>query len=410
MSYPIEKVRAQFPSLERQYHGKKIAYFDGPGGSQVAQSVLEASRSYMRNGVANLHGPYPTSQETEKIAAQARKAVSDLIGTHPEEIAFGANMTTLTFSVARALARQWRGEGEIVVTELDHRANVDPWLSAAEDFGLKIKWIEVDPERLTLKTDQLDEIITEKTKLVAVGLASNAVGAINDVREIVRHAKKAGAFVAVDAVHAVPHFAVDMNELGVDLLFCSAYKFFGPHVGIAAIRKEIFEPLRPYKLQPAPKDMPDKLETGTQNFEGLAGVIAAVDVIAGLGEGETRRERIVSGYANIEGYENRLAVKLREGLRKIDRVHLYDPSSRAKTPTVSFRIEGEEPEAVCRYLVEEHGIFIASGDFYASTLAEKLAIAARGGWIRAGLAPYNTEEEIDRLIQGVARLAEKTRS
>ncbi|HEU5140742.1 MAG TPA: cysteine desulfurase-like protein [Bacillales bacterium] len=406
MAYPIEKVREQFPSLQRVHNGRKVAYFDGPGGSQVAQSALEAGRDFMAGGVANLHGPYPTSEGTGTVVADAREAVSDLLGCRPEEVAFGANMTSLTFSVSRALAKQWKGEdGEIVVTELDHRANVDPWLAAAEDFGLKVKWLEVDPDRLTLNLDKLEEIITEKTKLVAVGLASNAVGTVNDVRKIADRAKKVGALVAVDAVHAVPHFSVNMNQLGVDILLCSAYKFFGPHVGIAAIRKAVFEPLQSYKLAPAPKEMPDKLETGTQNFEGLAGVIAAVDFIASLGEGSNRPERLSSGYEKIEAYENQLAAKLREGLGKNANVKLYQPDDAvAKTPTVSFQVEGKNPQEICRHLADEYAIFIASGDFYATSLSAKLGVDQQGGWIRAGLAPYNTEEEIDRLIHAIEKL------
>lgn len=405
MDYSIEEIRRQFPSLQRQHNGNHVAYFDGPGGTQVAETVQMAMINYMKSSVANLHGPYPTSKETESIVDKAREAVSDLIGARPEEVAFGPNMTTLAFSVSRALIRQWQGEGEIVVTELDHLANVDPWISAAEDFGLKVKWLEVDPESLTLKTEQLEEVITEKTKLVAVGLASNVVGTISDVETIAEYAKQKGALVAVDAVHAVPHLAVDMNSIGADVLFCSAYKFFGPHIGIAAIRKEIFEPLQTYKAQPAPNEMPEKLETGTKNFEGLAGVIAAVDFIANLGEGETRRQRIVSGYEKIETYENKLASKLREELAEIEGVHVYVPDSKDKTPTVSFRLAEKSQEEVCQYFVDKYGIYIGSSHFYASTLAEKLGIIDQGSWIRAGIAPYNTEEEIDRLIKAVQELS-----
>lgn len=404
-TYPTEKVREQFPSLSRKYHNRDVAYFDGPGGSQVAGSVIEASVNYMKNGVANLHGLYPTSYETEDVVDKAREAASNLLGAEENEMAFGANMSTLAFAAARALERHWRGEdGEIVVTELDHHANIDPWTTAAENAGFAIRRLKVDSATLSLDLCNLNDVINEKTKLVAVGLASNAVGTINDVRAIVKRAKEVGALVAVDAVHAVPHFSVDFKALDVDFLFCSAYKFFGPHVGIAAIKKAVFEQLQTYRLQPAPSDVPEKLETGTQNYEGLAGLIASVRFFAELGDGKTLREQILEGYKRIETYENQLADRLRIGLGNVKGVTLYQAVEQTpKTPTIAFRVKDADPQEVCRHLAEEHAVFIASGDFYATTLAEKLGVG-HGGFIRAGLAPYNTEEEVDRLIKAVESL------
>jgi cysteine desulfurase family protein (TIGR01976 family) len=400
--YPIHFIREQFPALKRTYHNKPVVYLDGPGGSQVAQSVISAMTEYMSRGGANLHGMFPTSVETETVIADARQAVADLLAAKPEEVSFGANMTTLTLSIARALSRGWKAGDEIVVTEMDHRANVDPWISVAQDIGMTIRWIKVNPETLTLDLSDIDSIITEKTRLVAVGLSSNAIGTINDVSDITNRAKEVGALVAIDAVHSVPHIPVNRDQLKADILLCSAYKFFGPHVGIAVIRSDLFESLTIYKLEPAPTYIPDKLETGTQNHEGIAGVTAAIDFIASLGEGDTRGEKIVSSYHRVEAYENSLTEKIRAKLREMPKVRVYQASPDvSKTPTIAFQIEGSDPQQVCKWMAEEHSIFVASGHFYASTLADVLDVNESGGWIRAGLAPYNTEEEVDRFIEAV---------
>lgn len=404
-AFPIEAVREQFPALKRTYHGKNVAYFDGPGGSQVVKSSIEAIAGYMERGGANLHGSFPSSWETETIIADAKGAVADFLNVQANEVAFGANMTTLTIAIANALGKQFNEGDEIVVTEMDHRANVDPWLLMAKDRGLNVRWIKVDTDSLVLDLSDLNEVINEKTKLVAVGLASNAVGTIVDIEPIVKRAKEVGAIFAADAVHAAPHIPLDRQQQGIDILLCSAYKFFGPHVGIAAIRENIFKDLEPYKLVPAPSNYPDKLETGTQNHEGIAGIEPAIEFFAGFGEGETRRERILSGLETIESYENRLAARLRDGLRGLSKVTLFEAAADVpKTPTIAFQIEGADPVEVCKIMAEEHSIFIAAGHFYASTLADRLDINKTGGWIRAGLAPYNTEEEVDRLLAAVSAL------
>jgi cysteine desulfurase family protein (TIGR01976 family) len=404
-TFPITEVRSQFPALNRTYNGQTVTYFDGPGGTQVVKSCIEGMTKYMENGGANLHGAFPTSRETEEIIAEAKLAIGDFLGVKENEVAFGANMTTLALAIARALGKQWGPGDEIVVTEMDHRANVDPWITMAEDRGIKVRWIPVNIDSLTLNLDNLQEIITENTRLVAVGFASNAVGTINDIASISKVAKKAGALVAVDAVHAAPHVLIDRNSLGIDILLCSAYKFFGPHIGIAAIREEVFEQIEPFKLNPAPSYIPDKLETGTQNHEGIAGIKPAIEFMASLGSGATRKEQLQSGLAIIDSYENELAAKLREGLSSISKVKLYQAGSDVpKTPTIAFTIEGYTPLEVCQRLAEEHGIFIADGHFYATTLAEKLGITESGSWIRAGLAPYNTEEEVERFIQVIKLL------
>lgn len=403
--FPIQQVRDQFPALKRTYKDKEVAYFDGPGGSQVVKSAIQAIASYMENGGANLHGAYPSSWETEAIIAEAKDAVSDFLNVRPNEVAFGANMTTLTIAIANALGKQFKAGDEIVVTEMDHRANVDPWIMMAEDRGLTVRWIPVDTETLTLDLSNLDKLINEKTKLVAVGLASNAIGTVVDLKPITERAKEVGALVAADAVHAAPHIPIDRDAQDIDILLCSAYKFFGPHIGIAAIKEEIFKDLEPYKLTTSPSYYPDKLETGTQNHEGIAGIRPAIEFFAGFGEGETRRERILSGIERIEAHENRLANRLREGLAAIDKVTVWQaPPDVPKTPTIAIQVDGYTPEEVCKIMAEQHSIFTAAGHFYASTLGEVLDVNKTGGWVRAGLAPYNTEEEVERFISAAAEL------
>jgi cysteine desulfurase family protein (TIGR01976 family) len=407
-TFDVQAVRDQFPALGRTHNGRGVVYFDGPGGSQVARHAIEAITGYMERGGANLHGVFPTSAETEEILADTRKAAADFLGVAPDEVAFGANMTTLTFAVSRAIAHGWDEDSEIVVTELDHRANVDPWLIAAAEQGAKVRWVRVDPMTLTLQENDLEQNINEKTKLVAVGLASNAVGTVNDVAAVAERAHSEGAIVAVDAVHAAPHLPIDRDAIGADIITCSAYKFFGPHVGVTAIRRELFEKMDVYRLDPAPDYLPDKLETGTQNHEGIAGVKGALDFISSLGEGTSQREKLTSAMKAIEEHEAPLAETFRKALREIPSVMLYAaPDGVRKTPTIAFRVEGHTPEEICLRMLE-HGFFLAAGDFYASTLAEKIGIGDSGGFIRAGLAPYNTEDEVEKFVQALEGIIRDT--
>lgn len=404
-AYPINQIREQFPALQRIEHDHFVAYFDGPGGTQVAKTVIESMAAYMKNGVANLGGTSPTSKETATIVEEARSHVAVLLGTEKTNIAFGANMTTLSFRIARTLASQWQmRSGNIVVTEIDHHANVDPWKTAAEAAQMDVHTIPLDSETKTLDLRNLNNIINEETKLVALGLASNAIGTINDYVSIMKRAKEVGALIALDAVHAVPHFSINFDELDADFLFCSVYKFFGPHVGIVAIKPEVFQRLQPFKLQPAPDEAPMKLETGTINFEGLVGVIAAIQFMADIGDGNLLREQLISAYEKMEGYEHFLAERLRKGLAAYKQVTLYQADATIrKTPTVAFHIRGKHPKAVCEFLVDKYALHLEYGDFYAKTLVEKIT-EHEGGLIRAGIAPYNTIEEIDRLIEAVATL------
>lgn len=400
--FPIDQVRERFPALNRKDNGKQVIYFDGPGGTQMVDYSLESMYRYIRNGMANLHGTFNTSADTDALLDKAREAVADLLGCQANEVAFGANMTTHAFAIARSLAGFIKDGDEIVVTELDHRANVDPWLTLARDCGATIKFIKLDPETFTLKLDDLDEIITDKTKLVAAGMSSNVTGTVTDLKPIIERAKEVGALAVVDAVHGVPHLSIDVQELGCDILLCSAYKFFGPHVGIAVVKESLFEKLPVYKLKPAPAEIPYKLETGTQNHEGIAGVMGAIQFIEELGFGETRRERLLTGMQTIDDYENELAAEVESFLRSLPEVTLYRASSGRRTPTFAFTLEGHHSSEVTAWLSEKFNMCVADGDFYASTMAEVFDVYPTGGWVRIGLAPYNTMEEIQQFKEALA--------
>jgi len=404
--YPIEQIREEFPALQRIERDHFVGYFDGPGGTQVAKSVIEAMATYMKNGVSNLGGSYPTAMETAFLVNDAREHAAILLGAKKENIAFGANMTTLAFRIARSLSRQWKnGQGNIVVTEMDHHANIDPWVTAAQTKNMQIHYLKVNPETKTLDLDSLEKVINNKTKLVAIGLASNAIGTINDYIPVIRRAKEVGALVALDAVHAVPHFSVDFQDLDADFLFCSAYKFFGPHLGIVAIKEDVFHELEIFKLQPALSETPEKLETGTLNFEGLAGLIETIRFIASIGKGNLLREQITSAYETMFEYEDYLANHLRTELANFDHVTLYQAEDDiGKTPTVAFQIKEMEAKIVCHQLAQKYALHLEFGDFYATTLVEKLNIQ-NDGLIRAGIAPYNTIEEIERLIHAIRELS-----
>lgn len=407
-SYPINDVRKLFPALKRTYKDKTVAYFDGPGGSQVVGTAIEAIADYMKNGGANVHQPFASSIETDKYIIDGKKAIADLVNCKWEEVAYGPSSTNLAFNIARSISLDWKPGDEIVVTEMDHRCNVDPWLTAAKDRGVTVRWLEVDLKTLTLDLSNIESVINEKTVLVAAGLASNGIGTVNDAKRISKRAKEVGALFALDAVQAVPHMYVDRDHFDADILFCSTYKFFGPHLGAAVIKAELLDSLKAYKLACATDEIPFKLELGTQNHEAIAGIEPAVEFIASFGEGNSRNERIISGYKVLEEYENYLAEKLRNALKNIPRIKIHQASEDVtKTPTVSFTIEGINSGDAVRWIIENYSIFVAHGHFYASTLAEKLGINENGGWIRAGFEPYNTIEEVDLFIEAVMELLKK---
>lgn len=368
----------------------------------MAQQAIDGMLAYITGGMANLHGAFPTSVGTDNLLLEGRKAVADLLHCAPEEVAFGQNMTTLAFSIARSLGSFLSAEDEVVVTEMDHRANVDPWVTLANDKGAQVRFLELDPNTYTLNLDKLDELITEKTRLVAIGMSSNVTGTVTDVRRVIARAKEVNAIVVLDAVHAVPHLSFDFKELGSDILLCSAYKFFGPHIGIAVIATSLFEKLQVYKLAPAPQQIPDKLETGTQNHEAIAGLIGAITFMEQLGEGKNRRERLVSGMQRIEAHEQQLTARLDSFLRQVPGLKLYRAAESVyKTPTFAFTIPGIKAREVTSWFAENYHMCIADGHFYASTMAEKLGVNPMGGWVRIGLAPYNTMEEVALFEQGL---------
>ncbi len=397
ISFPIEKVRASFPALQIKDKNQVFPiYFDGPGGTQMVQACIDRMLEYITTGMGNLHGTFPTSQKTDKLLAEGKSTVADLLNCEPEEVAFGQNMTSLAFQVSNALKSFTKEGDEIVVTELDHRANVDPWISLAKETGAEIRFIPVDKETLTLNLSGLDKIITSKTALVAVGMSSNLTGTISEVEKVIKKAKEVNAFTVLDAVHAVPHFTVDFKDLDCDVLFCSAYKFFGPHLGIGVIKSELFKKLPVQKLEPAPNDIPYKLETGTQNHEGIAGLCGAISFIENLGEGENRKQRLASGMKSIEDHERSLIAEMESFLAEFPEVTVYRaPENVSKTPTFAFKIDHIHSREATRFFAEKFNLCIGDGHFYASTMAEVFDVMETGGWIRIGFAPYNTLEEID---------------
>jgi cysteine desulfurase family protein (TIGR01976 family) len=413
--FDVEALRRQFPALSIEQDGRPIALFDGPGGTQVPQSVIDAVSAYYRNSNANADGAFLTSERSDAIVAGAHAAMAAMLGAaDASEIKFGANMTSLTFHVSRSIAATMEPGDEIVVTGLDHHGNVDPWLRIAADRGLTVRTWEPRLDDCTLDLAGLDALLGPRTKLVAVGWASNAVGTINSVAEIVRRAHAAGAWTYVDAVHAAPHLPIDVGALGTDFLACSTYKFFGPHAGVLYGRTEILDSLPTYKLTPAH----DRFETGTQNHEGLAGVIAAVDYLAAAGvshggapAGTPIGERVRAAMTAIRRYEMELYGRLVDGLESIEGLRLYGITDRARfadrTPTAALTVDGLAPRAISEALGRD-GIATWDGDFYATGLIARLGLADSGGVVRIGLTHYNTTEEVDRVVASIARVAEAT--
>jgi cysteine desulfurase family protein (TIGR01976 family) len=402
-----ERVRADFPVFERRIAGKPIAFFDGPGGSQVPLDVAEAMAVYLTMHNANTHGRFATSEETDAILFAAREAAADFVNGGADEIVFGNNMTTLTFHLSRALGRTWGPGDEVIVTELDHQANVAPWRQMARDNGMTVRVVPLDRETLQLDYDAFQSLLSDRTKLVAIGAASNAVGTVNDVRRVASAARAVGALTFVDAVHYAPHFLVDVEELGCDFLACSSYKFFGPHAGILWGRHELLERLEPYKVPPASNDAPERWETGTQNHEAIAGILACIGWIASIAgdDGDDRREALGRSYRAMHAHESALFRMLEDGLRAIPGVRFHGVArGQPRTPTSAFTVEGCTPDEVARRLGEE-GVFVWNGDFYATTVCDALGLSDCGGLVRAGVAPYCTEDDVRRLIDGVARIA-----
>ena len=400
----VEAIRQSFPALARRHAGQPVAYFDGPGGTQVPQRVIDAVADYLAHHNANTHWAYPTSEETDAIIAAARGFLADFLNADPDEVAFGANMTTLTFHLARALGRRWGPGDEIVITELDHHANVGPWQAVARERGVTLKVVPFRPETGELDWEALGRALGPKTRLLAIGAASNALGTISDVAKAREIARGVGALVFVDAVHFAPHRLVDVRALGCDFLACSTYKFYGPHVGVLYGRRDRMKSLDLPKLEPAPETVPERLETGTLNHEGIAGAGAAVEWLASLAEGGTRRERLARLYAAQHEREVALFARLWEGLGLIKGVTRYGPPpARPRTGTVALSIAGV-PSHDAAVALATGGVFASNGDFYATTVVERLGFA-REGLLRIGLSIYSTASEVERVLAGIERIA-----
>lgn len=398
-----DEIRSHFPALQRTQGGHPVAYFDAPGGTQVPRAVAEAMTDYLFHHNANTHWAYPTSEETDAILFAAREACADLLNAKPAEIVFGNNMTSLTFHLARTLGRTWQAGDEVIITELDHHANVAPWRAIERDFGIVVRVTRMIPETAQLDYTQMASLVSSKTKLIAVGGASNATGTVNDLARV--RALTPEALLFVDAVHLAPHELLDVEALRCDFLACSSYKFYGPHAGILFAREELLASLPFPKVGPAPDTAPERAETGTQNHEGIAGIGAVVDWLASLartGEGsgpqaaKTRRDLLRDTFQAF--HERGLALYriLWEGLSSIDGLTLYGPKpGQPRTPTVAFTIRGVECETLVRKLAAE-GLFVSHGNFYAETAIERLGVPEV---VRVGCACYSTEEDVRRLVE-----------
>lgn len=403
--YPIEEVRARFPAVR----GSSRIFLDGPGGTQMCGQAIDAIRAHCEGGTANLGGRFETSRDVGRLHEAAHEAAADLLGGHPGEIAFGPNMTTLTFAVARGLARNWSAVDELVVTRLDHDSNVAPWLRVAADRGMAVRWLDFDPATGRLDHEALPGLLTARTRLVAVGGASNALGTLNDVAAIVTTVRaRCDALVFVDAVQSVPHEATDVAQLGCDLLACSSYKFYGPHLGILWARETVLAGLDVDKVRPAPADPPGRaLETGTPSFEALAGFLGTVGYLEWLGQrmdagAKTRRARLLAGIAGANAHETMLGERLLNALSAMERVTVRGPPTMAgRVPTFGLKCHGRTPADVAERL-GEHDIHAWAGHFYAVECVARLGLADSGGLLRLGLAHYTTVEEIDRTLAALA--------
>ncbi len=401
----VEQIRAHFPALARRHHGLPVAYFDGPGGTQVPRQVADAVSDYLLHHNANTHWAFPSSHETDAALIAARAALADWVGGAAEEIAFGANMTTLTFHLGRALGRQWRRGDVLVVTELDHHANSDTWRRLARECELEVRVIRMRPQDGRLDEEDLARKLTAGVKLLAVGAASNALGTVNDIARLCTQAHAVGALVFVDGVHYAAHQMPDVRAWDCDFFACSAYKFYGPHVGVLWGRRALLEQLDSPRLVPATATAPERLETGTLNHEGIVGAGAAVDFLASLEQSELpRRARLARVSAGLHERADALITQLWQGLAAIAGVRLYGPPpGTPRTATLAFTLAGHSSESIAVALAER-GVFVSHGDFYATTVA-RVYDREQDGFVRAGCAAYTSAEEVARLLEGVRTLA-----
>jgi len=407
-------IRARFPALSRTLDGRRCVFADAPGGTQVPETVIEAMAAYLRTSNANVHGAFVTSIETDHLIEEAHRAGSDLLGCHADEIVFGPNATTLLFALSRSIARTLGPGDEIVVTRLDHDANIRPWLMVAEDTGATVRWVDIRDDDVTIDRGSFEDTLTDRTKVVAFTLASNAVGTVTPAAELARAAHDAGALVICDGVHVAQHRLLDVHAIGADVVVCSPYKIFGPHLGILFGRRELLESWRPYKVRPASEDLPYRWETGTQNHEGFAGFVAAVDYLADVGRmygnpsGTRRRDAVGAAFEAIGAHEATLSRRFLDGVGVIDDLRLYgiaEPDRVAeRTPTFAVRLGDQHPLETAK-LLGERGIFVWDGHYYALELMERLGLQESGGAVRVGFCHYNTADEVDRVLAELASLA-----
>lgn len=392
-SLDVAAVRERFPALIRSEGSRLAAYLDGPGGTQTPEVVIEAMAGVLRRGVSNLGGGFGPSDEAVRVTHDAREAMGRMLGAHPSTISFGQNMTSLTFAMSRALSATWREGDVIVLTALDHDANFTPWVMAARDAGVEVRVAEFDTGTGLLDPSSVVELIDDRVRLVAVCLASNALGSVVDVAAITGAAHDYGAIVYVDAVHAAPHLSIDVDELGCDLLVTSAYKFFGPHTGILYGSPEVMASTDAYKVRPAPSDPPGKWETGTQSFESLAGVVAAVDYLESLGQ------------EAVAGHEQALGQRFLDGIADMRHVELFGPAEMDATRVATFAVGVDDvhPDGVAAEMADA-GIYVWSGHYYAMNVMDRLGVLDGGGLVRIGFVHYNTPEEVDRALEVLAGL------
>ncbi len=410
IAFNPDLLRPQFPALQQTLSGRPVIYLDGPGGTQTPERVIDAMAGYLRAGGSNLGGPFLTSERSEVVMAAGRRAMAAFYNARPEEIVFGQNMTSLTFSLSRALAQRWQPGDEIVLTRLDHDANISPWLLAAKERGVTVRWLDFHPADTSLALEELPALLNERTQLLAITHASNAVGTIPDVARAVRQAHEVGALVYVDAVHAAPHQLIDVQALACDFLVSSAYKYFGPHTGILYGRYRLLEELPAFKVRPSPPEPPEKWETGTQSFESIAGVAAAIDYLASLGPGEgSLRERLARAMASVKAYEMGLSARFLQGAAAIPGLRVYGITDverlDERTPTFAVSLEGYSAGEVAAALGRQ-GIFVWSGHYYAVAVMERLGLLEQGGLVRIGFVHYNTPAEVDAVLTALRNLAE----
>ncbi|MEX1124621.1 MAG: cysteine desulfurase-like protein, partial [Acidimicrobiia bacterium] len=406
-SLDVEAVRARFPALNRLEGTRQAAYLDGPGGTQVSQQVIDAMSAVLRDGISNSGGGFTTSDYADLITAEARRAMADMFNADPNEISFGQNMTSITFAVSRALATTWAPGDAVVVTSLDHDANYTPWVRATADAGAEVRIAEFDPVTGELDPSAVGRLLDDRVRLVAVCVASNAIGTVVDVGTIAAMAHESGALVYLDAVHACPHRLLDVKAFDCDFLVASSYKFFGPHTGILYGRLDRLEGLDAYKVRPAPSDPPGKLETGTQSFESMAGVTATVEYLAGLA-GDTagsRREHLVQAYSLINDHERSLSERFLDGVASFPGVKVYGvpTADRRRVATFAIGVEGHRSEVVAAHMARA-GIYVWSGHYYAVNAMDRLGVLDEGGLVRVGFVHYNTAAEVDRVLEALADL------